>query len=138
MNDTKTTFNNAPTFTAEEVAAAMKPYLRMLTLVSDETGYIQFKCWSNARRQFTHIISVGNKEEGLFVYLQTTCAARYVTSMEELRNVLESVERGADQLDEFRRLLELDKRTGGEDSMRFDAVLKPTFTPEAPDIHPFL
>ena len=81
MSDTNNTINNIPTFTPEEVAAVIKPYLQVFTVVSDETNYIQFKYWNNARQQFTYGISVGYRETGLFVYIRTPYAACYVKSM---------------------------------------------------------
>ena len=113
MSDTNNkTINNIPTFTPEEVAAAIKPYLQVFTVVSDEIDYIQFKYWNNARQQFTYGISVGYRETGLFVYLRIQNAAHYVKSMEELRNVLEGMKNGAGQLDEFRRLVGLEGLKG--------------------------
>ena len=62
-----------------------------------------------------------DRETGLFVYIRTQNAARYVKSMEELRNVLEGMKSGAGQLDEFRRLAGLEGLKGLVKSEGLDA-----------------
>ena len=115
MSDTKTTINNAP-FTADEVAAVIKPFLSMFE-IRDEAEYIQFKRWNNARHEVTFAFSVGYRETGLFVYLQMPrTAAHYVKSMEELRNALEDEQSGVFHLNMFRNLLGLEAQIGKQNN----------------------
>lgn len=97
----------------------------MLSYRDSKTGV--FKAW----------IQVSREPGGLAVFV--TDAQNYrsrICSLEQLDAFL--LDNVYDPIAELESLLGLDKRTGGEDSMRYDAVLKPTFTPEASDIHPFL
>ena len=108
MRNTSTTNNSYSTFTPEEVADAIRPYLSVLT-VQDMTDYIQFSRKDNARRLCTVSFIVRPTDQGrLYISLRELgMEARYVENIEELRNVLERELSDAARLDNLRSLLGL-------------------------------
>lgn len=97
----------------------------MLSYRDSKTGV--FKAW----------IQVSREAGGLVVFVVDAQNYRCrICSLEQLDAFL--LENVYDPIAELGSLLGLDKRKEGEDGMSYDAIPKPTFAPEASDIHPFL
>lgn len=98
--------NNSHTFTPEQVAAVMKPYLAAFT--AKDKGYcIRLDHKDNPEKEPTLTLVIGYIGGELYVYLRTPYVDHYVKSMDELDNELESTLSGARKLNEFRKLVRL-------------------------------
>lgn len=122
--------NNPHTFTPEEVADVIRPYLSVLT-IRDKIDNIQFDYWNATLCQVTLDIAVEYADEGrLFISLRTLDTAdHFVKNIEELRDELEIELGDIVYISKFRDLLGLDKENRENNTMSYDITPAPTIMP---------
>lgn len=101
--------NKTTTFTPEEVATAIKPYLTSFT-VRDNGNRIELDHQANTKGAFVLSLLINCSCEGLTIYLRTPDMTGYVNNMDDLSNEIETAVGGIKKLNELRSLLGLEEQ----------------------------